>query len=81
MYGGSELLETWIPDGGFKMERRRTKAPDGGSTITECLVPKWAGDELTQDRPCARQPCLPGARRTRTGFSGSPAATASLPLL
>ena len=21
-------------------------------------MPKWAGDELTPDRPCARQPCL-----------------------
>jgi len=58
MHSRSELLETWVPDGGFKMERRPVKVPHGGSTITECLVPKWAGDELTCDRPCARQPCL-----------------------
>jgi hypothetical protein len=44
MHSGSELLETWIPD--------------GGSMIAECLVPKWSGDELTPDQPCSRQPCL-----------------------
>jgi hypothetical protein len=76
--GGSELLETWIPDGGFKIERRRVKAPDSGSTITECLVPKWAADELTPDRSCAPAStgCSPSARRMLTGFSSSPAATA-----
>lgn len=58
MLSGSDLLETWIPDGGFQIERRKIKTPDGGSTITECLVPTWADDELTPDRPCARQPCL-----------------------
>ncbi len=58
MHTGSELLETWIPDGGFRIERRKLKPADGGSAIAECLVPKWTDDELTADRPCARQPCL-----------------------
>ncbi len=58
MHTGSDLLETWIPDGGFLIERRKLKTPDGGSALTECLVPKWADDELAPDRPCARQPCL-----------------------
>jgi len=58
MHTGSELVETWIPDGGFKIERRKVRTPDGGATVTECLVPKWEIGELTQDRPCARQPCL-----------------------
>ncbi len=55
---GSELVETWIPDGGFKLERRRLRTPDGGATFAECLVPKWEFGELTPDQPCARQPCL-----------------------
>jgi hypothetical protein len=55
---GSELVETWIPDGGFKFERRRVRTPEGGTTVTECLVPKWGHGELTPDQPCARQPCL-----------------------
>jgi hypothetical protein len=58
MHTGSELLETWIPDGGFMIERRKLKAADGGSALADCLVPKWADDELTRDLPCARQPCL-----------------------
>lgn len=58
MHTGSDLLETWIPDGGFVIERRKLKTAEGGSSLTDCLVPKWAGDELTRDFPCARQPCL-----------------------
>ena len=58
MHSGSELLQTWIPDGGFQIERRKLKTPDGGSAIADCLVPKWTDDELTPDKPCARQPCL-----------------------
>src|SRR5208283_6167336 len=46
------------PVGGFKIERRRVRAQDGGATVTECLVPKWELDDLTPDQPCARQPCL-----------------------
>jgi hypothetical protein len=40
MHSGSELVETWIPDGGFKIDRRRVRTQDGGATVTECLVPK-----------------------------------------
>ena len=58
MHTGSELLETWIPDGGFMIERRKLKTADGGSAVADCLVPKWSDDELTRDLPCARQPCL-----------------------
>ena len=47
-----------IPVGGFKLERRKARTPDGGATVTECLVPKWEIDDLMQDQPCARQPCL-----------------------
>ena len=57
MNSGNPLVETWIPDGGFKIERRKIKTPDG-STLAECLVPKWTSDDLTPDHPCARRPCL-----------------------
>jgi hypothetical protein len=58
MTSGSELVETWIPDGGFRLERRKVRTPDGDATFTECLVPKWEFGELLPDQPCARQPCL-----------------------
>ena len=58
MHTGSELVETWIPVSGFKIERRRVRTQDGGATVTECLVPKWEIDDLMADHPCARQPCL-----------------------
>jgi len=58
MHSGSELLETWIPDGGFMIERRKLKTADGGCAVADCLVPKWSDDELARDLPCARQPCL-----------------------
>jgi hypothetical protein len=58
MHSGSELIETWVPLGGFKVERRRVRTPDDTLTVTECLVPKWEIDDLMQDQPCARQPCL-----------------------
>jgi hypothetical protein len=57
MNSGNALLETWIPDGGFRIERRKVGRPDGSSALAECLVPKWAIDDLTSDHPCARQPC------------------------
>jgi len=47
MHTGSELLETWIPDGGFEIAKRRLKTGGGGSALADCLVPKWADDELT----------------------------------
>jgi hypothetical protein len=58
MHTGSDLLETWIPNGGFMIERRKLKTSDGGSAVADCLVPKWADDELARDLPCVRQPCL-----------------------
>jgi len=58
MHTGSELVETWIPNGGFKLERRKIHTHDGGATVAECLVPKWESAELSLDRPCARQSCL-----------------------
>jgi hypothetical protein len=58
MNSGTGLVETWIPDGGFETQRRKVKTADGGSAVTDCLVPKWSNDELTADRPLHRQPCL-----------------------
>jgi hypothetical protein len=58
MNSGGELVETCIPDSGFEMQRRKVKTPEGGSVVTDCLVPKWSGDDLTADRPLHRQPCL-----------------------
>lgn len=58
MHTGSDLLETWIPDGGFEIAKRKLKTSDGGSALADCLVPKWPDDELARDLPCARQPCL-----------------------
>jgi len=58
MHTGSELLETWIPDGGFEIAKRKLKTSDGGSALADCLVAKWPDDELARDFPCARQPCL-----------------------
>jgi hypothetical protein len=58
MHTGGDLLETWIPDGGFVIERRKLRTSDGGSAVADCLVPEWPDDELTRDFPCARQPCL-----------------------
>jgi hypothetical protein len=40
------------------IERRKLKTSDGGSAVADCLVPKWADDELARDLPCVRQPCL-----------------------
>jgi hypothetical protein len=58
MNSGGGLVETWIPDGGFEIQRRKVKIPDGGTLVADCLMPKWSGDDLTVDRPLARQPCL-----------------------
>lgn len=58
MNSGAALVETWIPDGGFEIQRRKVKAADGGSVVADCLVPKWSSDDLTVDRPLHRQPCL-----------------------
>jgi hypothetical protein len=48
MHTGSELLETWIPDGGFMTAKRKLKTGDGVSAAVECLVAKWPNDELAR---------------------------------
>jgi hypothetical protein len=58
MHTGADLLETWIPDGGFEITKRKLKTGDGVSAAVECLVAKWPDDELARDFPCVRQPCL-----------------------
>jgi len=55
---GAGLVETWIPDGGFEIQRRKMKTPDGNNVVTDCLVPKWSDDDLMADRPLHRQPFL-----------------------
>ena len=52
------LFGTWVPAGGFKLEHRKGKTPDGAVITTDWLVPVWAHDELATIRPCAEQPCL-----------------------
>lgn len=69
------------------IERRKLKMPDGASAVADCLVPKWAGDQLTRDLPCARQPCLhrifadcpPDAERILTLASRYGLLTVSIP--
>ncbi len=41
-----------------EIQRRKVKTPEGGTVVTDCLVPQWSGDDLTVDRPLHRQPCL-----------------------
>jgi hypothetical protein len=36
----------------------RIMGSGAAQALADCLVPKWAGDELTRDFPCARQPSL-----------------------
>ena len=55
---GAGSVETWIPDGGFQLVRRKGKTPEGTILTTDWLVPAWANAELTAARPCAEQPCL-----------------------
>jgi len=50
---GSQLFETWIPDGGFEVQRRKVEG-----AVVECLVPKWGQDEVFTSRPCHEEPCL-----------------------
>jgi hypothetical protein len=58
METGAVLFETWVPVGGFKLERRKGKTPEGAVITTDWLVPIWAHDDLAATRPCAEQPCL-----------------------
>jgi hypothetical protein len=36
---GTEALETWIPIGGFRLDHRKGKTPEGETLITDWLVP------------------------------------------
>ena len=58
METGTEAAETWIPHGGFKLERRKGKTPEGSLLTTDWLVPAWTHDDLTAVHPLAEQPCL-----------------------
>jgi hypothetical protein len=58
METGTVLFETWVPAGGFKLERRKGKTPEGAVITTDWLVPTWASDGLTATHPCAEQPCI-----------------------
>jgi predicted RNA-binding Zn ribbon-like protein len=55
---GTDAFEAWIPVGGFKLEHRKGKTPDGETLNTDWLVPQWAHDDLAAVRPLAEQPCL-----------------------
>lgn len=58
MKTGADSLETWIPHGGFRLDHRKGKTPEGETLTTDWLVPTWASDGLTSAYPCAEQPCL-----------------------
>ena len=58
METGTVQFETWVPTGGFKLERRKGKTPDGAVITTDWLVPAWAQDDLAATYPCAEQPCI-----------------------
>ncbi len=45
MNSGTGLVETWIPDGGFEIQRTNVRLGDTGTVVTDCLVPKWSGDD------------------------------------
>jgi hypothetical protein len=55
---GSGLVETWIPAGGFRIEKCKLQTPHHGIVVADCLVPKWENAQLTPIRPCELQPCL-----------------------
>ncbi len=58
MQTGPGALETWVPVGGFKLEHRKGKTPEGSLLATDWLVPTWASDNLNAAHPCVEQPCL-----------------------
>jgi hypothetical protein len=51
-------METSIPEGGFKIERRKVRMPDGSAVGAECLAPRWSFGELMIERPFVREPAL-----------------------
>src|SRR5271157_4015546 len=58
METGTVHIETWVPAGGFKLERRKGKTPEGAVITTDWLVPAWPQDDLAATYPCAEQPCI-----------------------
>ena len=58
MKTGTEALPTWIPLGGFRLDHRKGKTPEGAILTIDWLLPAWASDDLTAAHPCADQPCL-----------------------
>src|SRR5271157_5535100 len=58
METGTVHFETWVPTGGFKLEHRKGKTPEGAVITTDWLVPASAQDDLAAAHPCAEQPCL-----------------------
>ena len=58
METGKVHFQTWVPAGGFKLERRKGKTPEGAVLTTDWLVPDWAEDDVAAAHPCAEQPCL-----------------------
>jgi hypothetical protein len=83
MHTGSELVETWIPTGGFRIERRKVRTQDGSAIVTECLVPRWDIGELDLDSLVHGNPASTGssptARRSANQFSIWQGATVCLP--
>ena len=45
MHTGSDLLETWVPDGGFMIERRKLKTGEGGSAVADAAIHQKGGPE------------------------------------
>jgi len=78
---GTEALPTWIPLGGFRLDHRKGKTPEGAILTIDWLLPAWASDDLTAVYPCADQPCLHRILATcpRTKCSTWPTCTVSSP--
>jgi len=55
---GTEALETWVPLGGFRLDHRKGKTPEGEFSTTDWLVPVLAYDGVAPGYPCTEQPCL-----------------------
>jgi hypothetical protein len=64
MHTGSALLETWIPHGGFKIDRRQHLVPAH-------LLSTWTDKDLIPARPFEDQPCF---HRVLAGCPPDPAA-------
>ena len=58
MKTGTDALETWVPLGGFRLDHRKGKTPEGEFLTTDWLVPVLTYDGVSPAHPCAEQPCL-----------------------